>query len=341
MEYGAIDLHTRRSQIRIVRADGSVVLERRIETTRPELDRVFGGRPPLRILIESSTESEWVAQQLEAMGHEVIVADPNYAAMYGARSRAVKTDRRDVAALAEASRTGVYRPAHRASAAARTCRQHLRVRSHLVRQRTAAINLLRALLRADGLRLAPGSTECVLARLDRLTLPAALSAVVAPLRVTIAQLAAAIATADARLKARAAGDPVATRLMTAPGVGPIVALTFAAVLDTPARFRGKAARASAFLGLVPSEDSSAERRHRGSITKVGPQELRALLVQASWSIWRSTSPGAAALRLWAQALAARRGRRIAIVAVARRLSRILYAMWRDGTEFRKIATIAQ
>jgi transposase len=333
MEYGAIDLHTRRSHIRMVREDGSVVLEGRIDTTRSELDRAFGGRAPLRILIESSTESEWVAQHLEAMGHEVIVADPNYAAMYGSRSRAVKTDRRDVAALTEACRTGVYRPAHRASPDARTCRAHLRVRIHLVRQRTAAINLLRALLRAEGLRLAKGSTESVLARLDRLKLPVAVSMVVAPLRVILAQVTEAITTVDATLKGRAAADPIASHLMTAPGVGPIVALTFAAVLDTPARFGGDARRVSAFLGLVPSEDSSAERRHRGSITKVGPPELRALLVQASWSIWRGKSPGAAPLRMWTHALAARRGRRIAIVALARRLSRILYAMWRDGADF--------
>ena len=160
--------------------------------------------------------------------------------------RAIKTDRRDVAALAEACRTGVYRRAHRASAAARECRQHLRVRAHLVRQRTATINLLRAVLRADGLRLAKGSAECVLARLERLTLPPALAVVVAPLRGLLAHLTQTIGAADAALHARATIDPSAQRLMTAPGVGPIVALTFQAVLDTPDRFGGDARRASAF-----------------------------------------------------------------------------------------------
>ena len=93
MEYGAIDLHARRSQIRIVREDGAAVLERRVDTTRDDLDRIFAQRPAMRVLIESSTDSEWVAQHLETVGHEVIVADPNYAAMYGTRSRKVKTDR--------------------------------------------------------------------------------------------------------------------------------------------------------------------------------------------------------------------------------------------------------
>lgn len=333
MEYGAIDLHARRSQIRIVREDGTVVLERQVETLRSDFERVFACRAPMRILIESSTDSEWVAQHLETLGHEVIVADPNYAAMYGSRSRKVKTDRRDVAALAEACRTGVYRRAHRASATAREARQRLRVRTHCVRQRTATINLLRAMLRADGLRLPRGSAERILARVDQLTLPATLASVIAPLRDVLRQLTATISAADVALETRAARDPIAQHLMTAPGVGPIVALTFHAVLDTPARFGGDAGRASAFLGLVPSEDSSAERRHRGSITKVGPGELRALLVQASWGIWRGRSPAGASLRAWAQALAARRGRRIAIVALARRLSRILYAMWRDTADF--------
>ena len=202
-----------------------------------------------------------------------------------------------------------------------------------VRQRTATINLLRALLRGDGLRLPRGSAERILARVDQRTVPPALATVLGPLRDVIQQLSATIAAADACVAARAAQDSVAQHLMTAPGVGPIVALTFPAVLDTPARFGGDAGRASAFLGLVPSENSSAERRHRGPITKVGPGELRALLVQASWGIWRSRSPAGAALRMWAPALAARRGRRLAIVALARRLSRILYALWRDGKDF--------
>src|SRR5690606_36982385 len=113
----------------------------------------------------------------------------------------------------------------------------------------------------------------------------------------------------------------------------VLALTFESVVDDPARFGGDAARASAYLGLVPREDSSGERQRRGHITKAGPGELRSLLVQASWVIWRGRGEASAGLRAWVHALEARRGRRIAIVALARRLARILYAMWRDDTEF--------
>jgi transposase len=287
----------------------------------------------MRILLESSTESEWVAQTLEGVGHEVVVADPNYAAMYGTRNRRIKTDERDVTALGEANRLGVYRRAPRVSTAQRQVRRELTVRKHLVRVRTGTISLLRSLLRQNGLRLPSGSADRVLARLARVEVPAALERVIAPLRSLLAELNARLDEAEEQVEARASTDPVAQRLMTAPGVGPVVALAFRAVLDDPQRFGGEARRASAFVGLVPSEDSSAERQHKGHITKTGPREWRALLVQASWVIWRGRRAEGAALRAWAHALAARRGRRIAIVALARRLTRILFAMWRDGTEF--------
>ncbi len=102
MEYGAIDLHTKESQIRIVTSDGRVVLDQRIATRRDRFTGLFGDRPAMRILLETGTESEWVAQHLESLGHEVVVADPNYSPMYGERTRRIKTDKRDVAALAEA-----------------------------------------------------------------------------------------------------------------------------------------------------------------------------------------------------------------------------------------------
>jgi transposase len=112
MEYVAIDLHLRRTQISDRLRNGTAVKEGKFDTSRAELTRVFGNRPRLRVLLESSTDSEWVAQHLEAIGHDVIVADPTYALMYGSRSRKVKTDGRDTAALADACRLGIYRRAH-------------------------------------------------------------------------------------------------------------------------------------------------------------------------------------------------------------------------------------
>jgi transposase len=340
MEYGAIDLHMRRSEIRIEDEHGTVVLARRIDTRREQFARVFADRGPMRILLESSTESEWVACCLEEFGHEVIVADPNYTLMYGQRQRRIKTDQRDVAALATACRTGIFRRATRVSATQRARRQELRVRRHLVQMRTRTINVMRALIRQEGLRLPSGGSEAILARLDRLQVPSGLAAILGPLRAMITALQPTIDALDQRIESMVRQDATAQRLMTAPGVGPIVALTYVATLDTPDRFGNDARRASAYLGLVPREDSSAERCYRGRITKTGPPEVRTLLIQASWTIWRSRSVEAASLRTWVQTLAMRRGRRIAVVALARRLSRILFAMWRDGTVFRTPAALA-
>jgi transposase len=330
MVYGAIDLHMRYSQIRIVDAEGQVRRERRVMTTRERLIEAFAHVGPVRVLLETGTESEWVAQALETAGYTVIVADPNYAPMYGELRRRVKTDRRDVAALAEANRRGWYRATHRVSAAQREIRQVLRSRRQLVQMRSGTVSVVRALLRQAGYRLASGSAEGVPTRLARLPLPVALATTVAPLARVIAQVSETIAEVDARLTAYAAQDPVVQRLRTVPGVGVVVGLTFRAFVDDVHRF-ARAAQVSAAIGLVPWEDSSAERRHRGHISKAGPRELRSLLVQAAWACWRSH--GSATLRAWVERLAARRGKRIAVVALARRLSRILFAVWRDQTAF--------
>jgi transposase len=172
--------------------------------------------------------------------------------------------------------------------------------------------------------------ERVPAKLAQVTLPAWLTAAVTPLARTIEATTMEIAGLERELHTRAAADPVVQRLQTVPGVGLIVALTFRRQLDTIDRFT-HAGQVSALIGLVPREDSSADRRHRGHITKAGPRELRSLLVQAAWACWRSTR--SASLRAWAEQLASRRGRRIAVVALARRLSRILYAIWRDASVF--------
>lgn len=330
MVYGAIDLHMRYSQIRIVDEEGAVLRDQRVPTTAERLRCAFTGRGPMRILLETGTESEWVAQVLEAAGHTVIVADPNFAPMYGELRRKVKTDRRDVAALAEANRRGWYRPTHRRSAAQRATQQRLGVRRHLVQVRSGTLCVIRAVLRQQGYRVGGGSAERFLQRLDRLALPPTLVAVLAPLRATVEAVTAAIAAAEAPLLTAAQADPVVQRLQTVPGVGPIVALTFRASVDTVDRF-ARAGQLSAALGLVPREDSSAERRQRGHITKAGPSEVRSLLVQAAWACWRSGHSGT--LRAWVAQLAARRGKRIAVVALARRLSRILYALWRDSATF--------
>lgn len=136
----------------------------------------------------------------------------------------------------------------------------------------------------------------------------------------------------ASVAALANEDPIATRLTTAPGVGPVTASAFVATIDDISRCR-TAHELEAYLGVIPRERSSGEKRQLGHSTKSGNGRMRWLLVEAAWTILRSTSTETAALRAWTVQTAHRRGKRIAVVALARRLAGILYAMWRDEVAY--------
>ncbi len=161
-----IDVHKNSCQVCILTEDGGLV-ERRIKTERASLHALFGGRPQARILVESSTESEWSARHLEALGHEVIVADPNFAPMYATRERRIKTDKRDARALCEACSLGAYRPAHRTSDRQREVRAHLSVREALISTRTKYIALIGALARREGCRIKAGPSPSFAAASSR------------------------------------------------------------------------------------------------------------------------------------------------------------------------------
>ncbi|MCA1593389.1 MAG: IS110 family transposase [Acidobacteria bacterium] len=331
MEHIGIDLGKTSSQLCILTEDGELI-ERRIKTSRDDFFKWLGNRAPARILIEATTESEWVARGLEQMGHEIVVADPNFAPMYATRSRRVKTDKRDARTLCEACRLGSYRHAHRTSEPQRQIKKMLTVREMLVRTRAKYITSIKTLVRAEGLRVPASEAKKFSERLSALTLPQHLAMVLSPLVTLLTELNKQIELADRQLQQLAKSDPVVERLCTAPGVGPVTAITFVATLDEVTRF-DTAKQVRGYLGLVPSEKSSGEMQHRGRITKAGNVRLRSLLVEAAWSLLRSKQESVHAIQQWARSIALRRGKCVAAVALARKLAGILYAMWRDGTSF--------
>jgi transposase len=152
----------------------------------------------------------------------------------------------------------------------------------------------------------------------------------APLLAMLEHLEPQIVEVEKRLETECAKEPAHQLLKTAPGVGSVVAGAFISVIDKPTRFQ-HAHQVEAYLGLVPSENTSGKRR-LGSITKQGNSYLRSVLVQGAWAILRQRG-GTDPLKLWADAVKNRRGKRIAVVAVARRLAGILWAMWRDKTVY--------
>ena len=177
-----------------------------------------------------------------------------------------------------------------------------------------------------------GNADQFVRRVSEAGLPEDLRARIEPLLAMLERLQAELKAADQRMAGIVAGDPVIQRLCTVPGVGPITATAFVATVDDVNRFSGPH-QLESYLGLVPSEKSSGERHHRGGITKAGNNRLRYLLVEAAWSVLLSRRDNTEDLRHWAQRIAVRRGMKVAIVALARRLAGILYAMWRDGTTF--------
>ena len=331
MDHIGIDVHKKERQICIL-AEGGELMERRIPTQPRRFAEELGARPHARILLESATESEWVARCLEGLGHEVVVADPNFAPMYATRHRKVKTDRRDARALAEACLLGAYRPAHRLSDAQRHVRARLTVRDTLVRTRTRYISLSRALLRRHGWLVPTGSAEAFPRRVLALPLPGRLRSEFAPLLAVMRHLQQQLAYSDERIAAVTQTDERVRRLRSVPNIGPVTAAAFVAALDDAARFR-RAHEVEAYLGLVPRELSSGETQRRGRITKAGSSRVRWLLIQAAVSMLRLHDPRTVWLREWAGRIAARRGRGIAVVALARRLAGMLFALLRDGTVY--------
>ncbi|OGK87942.1 MAG: hypothetical protein A2X52_22830 [Candidatus Rokubacteria bacterium GWC2_70_16] len=273
-----------------------------------------------------------MARCLEGLGHEVIVGDPNFAPMYATRTRKVKTDRRDARALRDACLLGAYRPAHRLSDPQRHVRGRLTVRDSVVRTRTRYIALIRALLRQQGSRVPSGSAEAFVQRVAAMPLPGRLRSTIAPVLALMRPLNTQLAYSDQAIAQLAAQDARVQRLRPVPSIGPVTATAFVATLDDVQRFR-HAHQVEASLGLVPRERSSGETQRRGHITKAGHARVRWLLVQAAVSILRRRPPTTDALRSWALRIAARRGKQIAVVALARRLAGILYALLRDGTVY--------
>ncbi len=207
------------------------------------------------------------------------------------------------------------------------------VRDALVQTRTRDISLIRALLRQHGYRVPSGSAETFVQRVfQSLPLPGRLLSVVAPLLALMPPLNQQLVYCDERIEHLAIQDPPVPRLRSVPCIGPVTAAAFLPAVDEAQRFR-HAHQLEAYLGLVPREYSSGETQRHGPITRAGHSRIRWLLIQAAVSILRRHPPRTDELQTWALRIAARRGKQVAVVALARRLAGILYALLRDGTVF--------
>ena len=295
MEHVGIDLAKNQSHV-CVRTEEGKYLHFRVRTSREDFARVLSTRKECRILLEASTESEWVARWMEELGHEVVVADPNYAPMYAHRTRRIKTDRRDAHALATANYLEAYRASYRIGDEPRHVRGLLASRDALVRTRSKFLFLMGALLRRDGHRVRGGSAETFASRVSELELSESLEEETRPLLALLPGINEQIARIEESIEKLMETNRRVQLLKTVFGVGPLTASAFVSVIGNPHRFKN-AHQVESYLGLVPSEYSSGETQRRGHITKQGNTRLRTLLIQAAWVIVRGSNEETAALRV--------------------------------------------
>lgn len=328
MEHLAIDLGGRESQICVRGSDGQVVEERRCSTAM--LSGYLASRPKSRVVVETCSEAFAVADAALAVGHEVRVVPATLVRSLGVGARRLKNDQRDARILSEVSCRIDLPSVHVPTRISRDRKTMCGMREALVGTRTKLVNTVRGWLRAEGRRPKSGELSTFSTRVRTLASEAPLPDYVERQLRMIDAVNEEIHQADRGLAAAAKADPVARRLMTVPGVGPATALRFVAALDEVGRFPGAHAVES-YLGLVPGEDSSAERKRHTSITKAGPTALRWCLVQAAWAARRTRRRDP--MHRWVDEVEKRRGKRVAVLALARKLAGILFALWRDGTVY--------
>jgi transposase len=285
-----------------------------------------------RIGLEAGPLSQWLYSVLAEAGLPVICVETRHmrAAL---KAQINKTDRNDARGIAQMMRVGLYRPVHVKTLRSQKLRVLLTHRKLLQSKAIAIENDLRATLRNFGLKVGMIGTVKFETRIRELveSIPD-LAVLVEPLLIVRQVVREQLGILHRRLLAIVRGDEVCRRLMTIPGVGPVVALTYRVTVDVPARFRNSKAVGAVF-GLTPSKHQSGEIDRMGGISKCGDAMMRTVLFEAAQSMLTRTIKWSW-LKAWGMKIAKRRGIKRAIVAVARRMAAVMHRIWVDGTEFR-------
>src|SRR5881275_242545 len=332
--FAGLDVSVKETSVCIVDDVGKIVREARVASEPEALLQVLTNTIYRfkRVGLEAGPLSQWLYSVLAEAGLPVICVETRHMrAMLKVQIN--KTDRNDARGVAQMMRVGLYRPVHVKTLRSQKLRMLLTHRKLLQSKAIAIENDLRATLRNFGLKVGMVGTVKFEERIKELVenLPD-LAALVEPLLIVRRVLREQIVILHRRLLAIVRDDDVCRRLMTVPGVGPVVSLTYRATVDVPARFR-KSKAVGAVFGLTCSKYQSGEVDRNGRISRCGDEMMRVMLYEAAQSmLLRSTKWSW--LKAWAMQIARRRGMKKAIVALARRLAVIMHRIWVDGTEFR-------
>ena len=335
MDYFAgLDVSVKDTSVCIVDEAGKITREVKV-TSEPDALLAVLNNPAYhfkRIGLEAGPLSQWLFSALAEAGLPVICVETRHMRAV-LKARINKTDRNDARGIAQMMRVGLYRSVHVKTLRSQKLRTLLTHRKLLQSKAIAVENDLRASLRNFGLKVGVVGTVKFETRIEELVenIPD-LVALVEPMLVVRRVLRQQINILHRRLLAIVRDDEVCRRLMTVPGVGPVVALTDRATVDVPARFR-KSKSVGAVFGLTCSRDQSGERDRPGAISRCGDEMMRAMLYEAAQAMLLRSAKWSW-LKAWAMQIARRRGMKRAIVALARRLAVIMHRIWIDGTEFR-------
>ena len=336
--FSGLDISVKETSVCIVDDKGRIVRELKVASEPDALLAVLTNHHFKRIGLEAGPLSQWLFSALAEAGLPVICVETRHMRAV-LKAQINKTDRNDARGIAQMMRAGLYRPVHVKTLRSQKLRMLLTHRKLLQSKAIAIENDLRATLRNFGLKVGVAGKVKFEARIKELVedLPD-LAVLVEPLLIVRRVLREQLGILHRRLLTIVRNDDVCRRLMTVPGVGPVVALTYRATIDVPARFRSSKA-VGAVLGLTPSKYQSGEINRTGGISRCGDEMMRAMLYEAAQIVLvRSTKWSW--LKAWAMQIARRRGVKKAIVALARRLAVIMHRIWVDGTEFRWTREVA-
>ena len=333
--YVGLDVSLNEVAICVVDADGKVVREGAVPS-EPEaimawLERHRGNIETVGL--EIGGISRWLHGELTRSGLPAVCIDPRRLRAL-TKTMAVKTDRNDARAIAHVVRAGWYRPIHIKSERSQRMKMLLTNRRQLLMRAVDLENAIRGTLRVFGVRLSGriGGAHFERRATETLADHPELAPMVRPMLVACAALRAQCAVLHKTMLDAVKEDRVCRLLMTAPGVGPLTAITFVTTIDDPSRFR-RSRNVGAHLGLTPRKYASGETDHNGGISKHGDPWLRTTLHQAALVLLTRTGRWCA-LKAWGMRVAQRRGLRRAIVATARKLAVVLHRMWADDAAFR-------
>src|SRR5277367_617344 len=326
-DFAGLDVSVKETSICVVDDTGRIVREVRVASEPEALLQVLSnpGYHFKRVGLEAGPLSQWLFSGLAEAGLPVICVETRHMRAV-LKAQINKTDRNDARGMAQMMRAGLYRPVHVKTLRSQKLQMLLTHRKLLQSKAIAIENDLRGTLRNFGVKVGIAGKVKFEARIKELVenFPN-LIVLVEPLLAVRRVLREQIGVLHRRLLAVVRDDDVCRRLMTVPGVGPVVALTFRVTIDVPARFKNSKAVGAVF-GLTPSRHQSGESDRPGSISRCGDEMMRMMLYEAA-QVMLVRSAKWSWLKAWAMKIARHRGMKKAIVALARRLAVIMHRIW--------------